>query len=687
MILNSKQIPLINREISWLHFNERVLQEAADETVPLLERLRFLAIFSSNLDEFYRVRVATLTRLVNVNTTAKELLGYSPKKILNQIKERVILAECQFDELYNAIINALYKEKIAIINKHQLNALRSSYVRNYFQEHVLPRLVPIMLTGRKNEDSFPTLKDRRVYFFVKVFRKNKVMYSLLEIPFQGPSRFVILPKEGSLNLIILLDDIIRFCLNELYFIFNHDKIEPYAIQVIRDAELDLDTNVDEKFIDALTKSLKHREKGRPMRLLYESGMPQDMLRYLVEKMNMPTEVLIPGNRYLNFSDFIYFPAIGAAKLEYPPLPSLSLSRIDRRRSIFDQMAKSDFFLCLPYHSYDYVINFLREAAIDPRVVSIHITLYRLAVNSNVINALISAARNGKKVECILELKARFDEEANLSWGKKLAKAGVQVNIGFVAYKVHAKVCLVKREEKGKIVDYAILATGNFNEKTAGSYSDFNLFTIHKDIVSDLENLFASLRRKEFHPDYRCLIVSPLDARKKLMALIDREIEHARKRKKATIILKMNSLSDEEIINKLYEASNAGVVVDLIIRGMCCLVPNKKGFSENIQVRSIVDRFLEHGRIWTFSNNGNEEIYLTSADLMTRNLDRRVEVGFPIYDEKIKKEIKDILEMQLQDNTKSREVNGLHGNLYFSPITSKRHRSQTEIYQYFKDKIE
>jgi polyphosphate kinase len=683
---DEKKMPLINREISWLYFDERVLQEAADESVPLIERLRFLAIFSSNLDEFYRVRVATLNRLTNINVTAKKLLGFNPKRVLTQIKDLVIKLEREFDKLYDKIIQDLSEENIFIINELNLNAAQGDFIRKYFYEHVLSKLVPIVLSVGKREIAFPELNDKKVYLFVKLFRKKKSIYSLIEIPFPALSRFLVLPKKEDTNFIVLLDDIIRFCLSDLYSIIEHDKIEAYTIQLTRDAELDLDFSVNDRFIDVLTKSLQERETGKPMRLLYDGEMPKDMLDYLVNKIKLDTSALIPGNRYPNFSDFINFPNVGSRKLEYAPLQRLLVKGIDYRKSIFSQMSQSDFLVSLPYHTYDYIIHFLREAAIDPKVVSIHITLYRLAENSNVINALINAAKNGKKVQVFVELKARFDEKANIYWSKKLEKVGVNVKVVLGELKVHSKVCLVKRREKGKIVSYATLATGNFNEVTAAVYCDHNLFTVRKEIVKDLNRFFSGLKENRFYDKYESLITSPLESRSRLNALIDREIANISAGVPASMILKMNSLSDEEIIRKLYEASNAGVKIDLIVRGMCCLVPGQKGFSENIKVRSIVDRYLEHARVWFFENGGEEEVYLTSADLMTRNLDRRIEVGFPILDDKIKKELKDILIIQLQDNTKAREINAMNNNNYIGREEKKRHRSQVDIYQYLKNKV-
>lgn len=678
-------MPLMNREISWLYFNERVLQEAADKGVPLIERLRFLAIFSSNLDEFYRVRVATLNRLMEMDAPTKELLNFNPEKVLSQIKSLVIRLEAEFDVLYDQIISELADEDIHIVNYKELNGKKSEYVRTYFQDHVVSKLVPIILTAGKNELPFPNLNDKKIYFFVKLIRTKKSIYSLLEIPLPALPRFLVLPSEGKSKFVILLDDIIRYCLDDLYSIFNYKTIESYTIQITRDAELDLDLSENEVFIDEMTKSLQKREKGKPMRLLYENKMPSDVVDYLVENIDLKPEGLIPGKRFSNFKDFINFPNIGSEKLEYRVKKPLPVKGIDYRSSLFSQMSKRDFLVSSPYQSYDYIIHFLREAAIDPKVVSIHITLYRLAENSNVINALINAAKNGKKVQVFVELKARFDEKANIDWSKKLQKAGADVKVALGEYKVHSKVCLIKRREKRRIVHYVTLSTGNFNEQTAGVYCDHTLFTNREEFGMDLSRLFKGLKNQRFYGNYRSIITSPLDTRQRLYNFIDREIAFAKQGKPASMILKMNSLTDEDVIRKLYEASNAGVKIDMIVRGMCCLVPNIKGFSENIRVRSIVDRYLEHARVWIFSNNGEEELYLTSADFMTRNLDRRVEVTFPVLDFNIKQEVKDIIMLQLRDNRKAREINVENDNRYINENSLTKHQCQVEIYNYLKKK--
>ncbi|MES2809894.1 MAG: polyphosphate kinase 1 [Bacteroidota bacterium] len=680
--MDIKKAPLINREISWLYFNERVLQEAADPTVPLIERVRFLAIFSSNLDEFYRVRVATMSRLTNLNEKAKEVLGYNPKKILNQIKNIVVKQERKFNDLYeNIIVKQLAEEKIFLLNDKQLNVARGTFVKNHFREKLLATLVPIMMD---NTTSMPEMRDRAIYFFVKLSKEKKATYALIEIPDNLP-RFTVLPETNNLKFIILLDDIIRYSLEDIFFIFEHDNIEAYSIQLTRDAELDLDKEVSGKFIDSLAKSLQKRKKGKPMRLLYDSEMPMDMLKYLTGKMNLHGESMMPGNRYHNFKNFISFPNVGKPELENAKHPALPVPGLRFDKSLMAVIAKQDFLISTPYQTYDYVIHFLREAAIDPKVKEISIAVYRLAENSRIMHALINAAKNGKKVNCLVELRARFDEQNNIGWSNRLEEDGVNVIYGIDGYKVHSKICLISRTEKDKTAYYACLSTGNYNEKTASIYADHTLLTANRKITGDLVEVFKAINKGNLPKGLKNLIVSPFDARPAIYKLIDTEIKNAKAKKPAYMILKMNSLADEQLVMKLYQASNAGVKIQLIVRGMCTLVPGIKGYSDNIEVISIVDKYLEHARVHIYCNGGDEKIYLTSADFMSRNIESRVEVGFPIYDAKIKKEVRDIINIQLSDNTKSREINKENNNKYHKTQSELPVRSQIDIYNYLKNK--
>jgi polyphosphate kinase len=675
-----KNIPLINREISWLYFNDRVLQEAADITVPLIDRVKFLAIFSSNLDEFYRVRVATLTRLANLNEKSKALLGYNPKKVLNQIKTLVVKQERKFNNLYeNIIVKELAEEKIFILNEKQLNVARGAFVKKHFREKLLSTLVPIMLDDTM---PMPELHDRAIYFFVKLTKGKKTRLALIELPGSLP-RFLILPDTNQLKFIILVDDIIRYSLEDIFFIFEYDNMEAYSIQLTRDAELDLDKEVSEKFIDALAKSLQKRKKGKPMRLQYDADMPADMVSHLMIKYNMGADNLIPGNRYHNFKDFMNFPNVGGPNLEYNRVKSLPVDGLSFGKSLMSLIATKDYLISTPYQSFDYIIHFLREAAIDPKVVEINISVYRLAKDSRVMHALINAAKNGKKVNCLIELRARFDEQNNIQWTRRLEDEGIKVLHGITGYKVHAKICMVTRMEKGKPVNYACLSTGNYNEKTAQIYADHSLLTANKKITDDLVNIFRAINKNSLPRGLKHLIVSPIDSRLAIYKFIDAEIKNAKAGLPAYMVLKMNSLADEQLIAKLYDASNAGVKIQLIVRGMCCLVPGVEGFSKNIKVISIVDKYLEHARIHIFANGGKELIYLTSADFMTRNIDNRVEVGFPVYDPELQKQIREMVNLQLRDNTKSREINKTNTNKYHRTHTDVNHRSQLEIYDYLK----
>ena len=625
-----------------------------------------------------------MTRLSNLNDKAKDLLGFNPKKVLNEIKNIVVKQERRFEQLFQAtLINELAQNRIFILNDTQLNVARGEFVREHFRDKILSNLVPIMIDLEK---PFPELKDRYLYFFVRLKKKTgkKDQYALIELPTDLP-RFLVLPETNGLKFIILAEDIIKYCLDDIFYVFSYDDMDAYSIQLTRDAELDIDKNVSDKFIVELQSSLDKRKKGKPMRLLYDTEMPFDMLSILVAKMKIEAESLIPGNRYHRFGDFIKFPNVGDKSLEYPSNVPIKVAGLHRTQSIFNKLAERDFLVNLPYQSYDYIILFLREAAIDPKVTAINITLYRLAENSRVINALINAAKNGKKVNCLVELKARFDERANIFWTNRLEEEGVHVNYGLTDYKVHSKICLVTRIEKGKPVYYANLATGNYNEKTAKIYCDHSIFTSKKEITHDLIKLFEALNKKTVASGFKHLMVSPLDSRNKFYGLIDREIKIARTGKPAYLILKVNSLADEGIVEKLYDASNAGVKIRLIVRGICCLVPGVKGFSENITVISIIDKYLEHARVFIFGNNGKEDMFLSSADLMSRNFEHRVEVGFPVLDEEVKQEIRDIIEFQLQDNVKARDITRLNNNKYHKNRLNRKVRAQVQTYNYLKNK--
>jgi polyphosphate kinase len=677
----------INRDISWLSFNERVLQEAADPVTPLIERFKFLGIFSSNLDEFFRVRVATNKRMVKAGRRAVELLGENPRDILNSIQQIVLSQQEKFDGIYGSILKELEKRKIFIIDDTQLTPEQGAYVRTFFQNEVRPRLVPIMTDDLER---FPVLDDHSIYLAVRLLKHEDTTggkHAIIEVPDEVLPRFVVLPSsDGSVH-VILLDDVIRVGLESIFSMFGFKIFEAYTIKLTRDAELDIEDDITISFLEKVSKSLKKRESGIPVRFIFDGRIPQDFLKRLIKKNNLSaTDTLIPGGRYHNFKDFMNFPAVGSPDLRYPALPPLAHPDIDPKAPLLSLIREKDILLHYPYQSFNYLIDLLREASIDPKVASIKISLYRLARNSNVVNALINAVRNGKAVTVVMELQARFDEEANIYWTDKLREEGVRLLYGVPDLKVHAKLLLISRREKGRLVNYANVSTGNFNEATARIYSDHSLCTADERITGEVDKIFRFFERNYKVSAYDSLIVSPFFMRKKLHGLINTEIKNARKGRKARILLKLNSLSDREMIDHLYEAGQAGVKVDLIVRGLCSLVPGVKGLSENIRAISIVDRFLEHTRIFVFHNGGDERYFISSADWMERNLDRRIEVICPIYDAGIKDELRQFLEIQLDDSTKARVLDAAQDNHYRQEPGAQPVRAQMSLYSHMKSRL-
>lgn len=680
------KIPYINREISWLSFNERVLQEASDHSTPLIERLKFLGIFSNNRDEFYRVRVATIKRLSKLGKKAIDIYGDDPKDLLHKLQRKVIEQQERFEEIYQELLPELAKQNVFIINEKQLNASQQQFVKDYFHKEVETTLFPIMVDENK---PFPYMKDKSGYLFIRLIstipnQKNK--YALIEIPSRSTSRFIILPQEKNKKYIILLDDVIRFNVHEMFSVFGYTTKEAINIKLTRDAELDIDQDVSKSMLEKISKGVKDRKKGLPVRFVYDSAMSKEMLAFIMKKLGMDKkDNAIPGGRYHNFKDFIGFPNIGEKKLmhEHPiPLTHKYLDNINT--SILSVIKQKDILLHYPYHTYDHTITLLREASIDPTVESIKITLYRVADSSKIANALVNAMKNGKKVTVLVELQARFDEENNIYWANKLQEEGATVIYGVPGLKVHSKLFLITTRVRGKEIKYAHVGTGNFNEKTARIYTDFSLLTADKSITDEISSVFDFYANNFKTGTYKHLAVAPFYMRQTFINLIDKEIANANAGKKAYMILKMNSLVDKDMINKLYEASQAGVQVTLIIRGICSLVTEIAGYSDNIKAYSIVDKYLEHARVFIFGNSGNEKIYITSADWMSRNLDSRSEVAVPILDLEVKKQIKDIIDIQLSGNTKVRILDRLQQNLYKKPKVGERKiRVQDEIYNYLK----
>lgn len=686
---NNKPNLLVNRELSWLSFNERVLQEAMDPNVPLIERIRFLGIFSNNLDDFFRVRVASIKRMASYGKNSRDYdRNKKPQEVLDEIQRKVIQLQGEFEETFKNLIAELEKENVFLVNETQLDDDQKIFIKNYFHNKVNHNLVPIMLLQARE---FPYLKDKSIYFAIKLSHRDpnrKIRWSIIELPTEIVPRFLILPSrpnDSKVN-IIMLDDIIRFNLQEIFYVFDYEFIEAYTIKITRDAELDIDDDISKSFLEKIELSLKKRKIGAPVRFVFDSQMPEDLFKYLVKRMKLTrSDNLIPGGRYHNFKDFINFPKVGGDHLVNPVFKTLPHKYLLPNNSILEVVKYRDVMLHVPYQSFGHFVNLLREAAIDPFVTAIKITLYRVAKNSHIINALINAAKNGKDVTVVVELQARFDENANIYWSNKLHDEGVKVIHGIPGLKIHSKLALVTRRENGRERDYAYVGTGNFNEGTATIYSDCGLFTFDKRITVEVAKLFELFLNNFKRFSFKHLMVSPFNMRDKLLGLINEEIKNAKNGLQAYIIIKVNNLVDEEMINKLYEASTAGVKVKLNVRGICSLIPGVAGVSDNIEAISILDKFLEHARILMFCNAGNEICYITSADWMSRNLDYRIEVSCPVYCSDIRRELHEFLEIQQNDNLKARMLNHPDGNFYVKndkpPV-----RAQEEFYHYLKSKL-
>jgi polyphosphate kinase len=674
----------IPKEISWLSFNGRVLQEAANSEVPLLERFNFLGIYSNNLDEYFRVRVATLRRLTLYGSKAKGILGYSPKATLKKIQEIVLSQNDVFEKTYTGLLAELKKHRIHFVNEQQLDPEQTEFVRSFFRKEVRSRLMPLIIS---KENKLPDLPDDAVFFAVQLRNtaKDRKIYALLEIPPKEIlPRFIMLPGRKGSRYVIFLDDVIRWGLHEIFSTLPFDELSAYTFKVTKDAELEIADDISESYIEKISKSLQLRRKGNPVRFVHDREMPQELLKILSKKLNLGTDdVIMPGNRYHNFKDFMRFIEIEGSGLSYPKLPPVRHPALHYGKSILSAVRKRDILFYFPYHPFEHFIDLLREASIDPFVTSIHITLYRLARNSSVINALMNAARNGKSVTTVVELQARFDEEANILWGNKLQDEGVKVIYGVPGLKVHSKLCLITREKEGVVQRYAVVGTGNFNEDTARVYTDHLLLTAEKKITNEVLKAFnffsANYRKDKFYH----LLVSPFGLRNKLVSLIENETRNAKAGKAAYIDIKINNLTDEEIIESLYKAGQAGVRIRLIVRGMFSMTVGVDNVSENISAIGIVDRYLEHSRFMVFCNGGEELVYITSADIMPRNLDRRIEVTCPVWDPSLRKEITDIFNIQWSDNVKARILDAELSNMMV-PAGETVLRSQTEIHRYYSE---
>ena len=683
------KLKIIPRDISWLSFNARVLQEANDENVPLKARIRFLGIFSNNLDEFFRVRVATLSRMMAIGKKNMHIED-NPQQILDNIQSVVLKQQNEFNRIWESIFEELRKEKIFLINENELDNEQQLFVRKFFEEEVRSNVIPLIV---ESIPQFPYLREKSLYLGVVMHKHNTAYdqkYSLIEVPSKDVGRFVLLPSKGDEKYIILLEDVIRFNLPSIFSYFGYDYFTSHIFKVTKDAEIDIDNDLSTSIIQKLEKGLKNRRKGRTVRLVYDKEMDAGLLEYLIRKLNLSRkDNIIPGGRIHNFRHFIDFPDVFTDKKEKSP-PIIHPDLLHSAR-VTDAVLKKDMMLHFPYHSFYPLIDLLREAAIDPDVTDIKITAYRLASNSKIVNALINAVRNGKNVVVMLELRARFDEEANLEWKERLELEGVKVFIGVDDMKVHAKICIIRKRVINGFVHYGFVSTGNLNEQTARVYGDHCMLTSNKNIMADINRIFKFFENPkpgfDILKDCHSLLVCPVNMRSHLNALIDREIRFAKAKKPASIKIKVNSLSDIALIEKLYEAAHAGVEIQMIVRGIFCALTDNLKFKKSIKAISIIDEYLEHARVMIFKNGGKHKFFISSADWMVRNLDHRIEVAIPVMDKDIRKELSDIINIQLSDNVKARILDNELTNQYVVIDDINKIRSQYETYKYLCKKLE
>lgn len=680
----------IPRDISWLSFNGRVLQEAADKTVPLISRIKFLGIFSNNLDEFFRVRVAGLKRALVVDEKeAKNIFFEKPQLILNELNALVIKQQKKFDDIWRDVQKEMAKQRVYIRTSTNLSEEQQRFVKQYYIDEVESSVIPLLLDDHR---PMPYLRDKSLYLGVAMKKADwqyETKFAIIEIPTAQNSRFVLLPGPKKEVHVILLEDVIKFNLPHIFSFFGFDEFTANAFKITRDAEFDLDNDINTSFAEKIAKAVKSRRKGKPTRFVFDEEMDSSLVDFLIKKLNLSKkDSIIPGQKIHNFKDFMNFPAI--FRKYHKPKERTSFLHpdlVDQPR-ITDIITKKDILLSFPYHTFEHIIDLLREAAMDPDVVSIQITAYRLASNSKVANALVNAVRNGKDVTVMLELRARFDEEHNLQWKERFEMEGVKVLLGIPNKKIHAKLGIIKRRVNGKTVQYGFVSTGNINERTAKLYGDYCLLTSNRTIMGDINKIFNALRRPKQDLTQtlkmgKGLLVCPTDMRDTLLSYFDTEIAEAKAGKKAHVILKMNSLSDKILIKKIYEAAEAGVKIEMIIRSIYCAV-NQNTFKHPIHAISIVDEYLEHARVFYFYHAGKELTYISSADWMTRNLDHRIEAAVKINHKKIKTELFDMLNIQLRDNVKARWLNNSLNNEYVENDETE-FRSQIELYKYLKDK--
>ncbi|MCV2884937.1 polyphosphate kinase 1 [Aestuariibacter sp. AA17] len=677
------------KELSWLSFNERVLQEAADKNNPIVERIRFLGIYSNNLDEYFRVRVADVKRLIIIHMNEGNIDAAEQMKLLmERIQDKVKSMTGEFDRIFEDVVKGLARYNIHLLDSKDVTPYQSEWLRDYFQNKILRHIAPILL--HKKVDLVSRLNGESTYLYVAIYKKDvATKYATIEVPSEAISRFVVIPPEKSRKKkhIIILDDIIKLCLEQIFRGFvAFDKLEAFSFKMTRDAEYHINDEIDESFVDKMSESVKQRLNSEPVRVSYDADMPIEMVKNLRKRLKISSlDSLTAGGHYRNFKDFIGFPNVGRAYLESPLLPAISRKIFAEHDTIFDAIKAKDVLLYYPYHRFLHFTEFVRQAAFDPKVRHIRLNIYRVASKSRIISSLIDAVDNGKTVTVVVELRARFDEANNIEWSKRMTEAGIRVVLGSPSFKIHSKLCVVSREERGELIHYAHFGTGNFNEKTAKIYTDFSLFTRNQELAEEAIQVFDLIQQPYRRTKFQHLQVSPLNSRTKIQALVRQEIQNANSGLPSGITLKVNNLVDKELIDDLYRASQSGVKVKAIVRGMCSLRPGIKGLSENITIISVVDRFLEHPRVMVFENADKKRVFISSADWMTRNMDNRIEVGCPVYDEDLQQQIVDILNIQFKDTIKARVIDKDQQNKYVRRGNRRKLRSQIETYNYLKAK--
>ncbi len=681
--INKKSVlaAYVDRDLSWMYFNRRILQEATKVNIPLLERLSFLGIYSNNLDEFYRVRMATQSRIAECEDKSVQSEREHAKQLIKQINKLNNRYAKEYEQAIHEVTKQLRAEHIYLLKDNELNEEQQEYVRTYFRQKMSGFISPVWISAVKQ---LADETDENIYLAVKMQmegRRNSE-YALIELPVAECGRFIRLPDKDGNNYLMYLDDVIRFCLPMIFSGLNFNRFEAYAFKFTKDAEMEIDNDLRNGMLQKISKGVKSRRKGDALRVIYDASMPKDLHKRVMNMLNLDKlDTVQAGGRYHNHKDLMSFPDCGRQDLKYPAWPPLVRKEFTTGESLLKLIQKGDRFIHVPYHSFDHYIRLLQEAAIHKEVKSIKTTLYRLAKDSKVVKALICAARNGKKVTVVIELLARFDEASNISWSKKMQDAGIHVIFGVEDLKVHSKITHIGMKTGN---DIACISTGNFHEGNAKVYTDFMLMTASRNVVRDVNAVFTFIEKPYSPITFKELLVSPNEMKKKFIRLIDAEIKNKQAGKPAYIRMKINHITDLTMVTKLYEASSQGVPIDIVLRGNCSLKTGVLGLSETIYINGIIDRYLEHSRIFIFAAGGEDKCFIGSADWMPRNLDNRVEVVTPVYDPAIKADLARIIDYGLRDTMQGRVVDGTGENLYWTTEESAPFRSQEELYKYYRD---